>query len=277
MRHWARRMAIAGLGSLLVAPLWAGVVYEIDVTDHEGSEPSTHSMEVMAEGGNLKMEIAPGEKNDRGDMIFRSGERREMVVVDHNDKSYMVMDEATIRAIGGQISQAMKQVEQALESVPEGQREQMRKLFEERMPKAAAATRPQKELRKTSERAEKAGYPCVKYEVWQDGRKVRELWVTGWDRVEGREAADAFEEMSAFFQEMMDAFSSAGGPLGGGMDDNFYEFMKDLEGFPVVTNEFGEDGSLDSESTLRSFEERDLDPDAFEPPSGYRLRTMGPQ
>ena len=49
-----------------------------------------------------------------------------------------------------------------------------------------------------------------------------------------------------------------------------------LDGFPVVTRSF-EGGELDSETVLESVTERDLDPDAFEPPKGYRLRTMGPQ
>ncbi len=52
--------------------------------------------------------------------------------------------------------------------------------------------------------------------------------------------------------------------------------MNEIDGFPVVTRNFA-GGELESESTLRSAEERDLDPDAFEPPKGYRLRSMGPQ
>ncbi len=54
--------------------------------------------------------------------------------------------------------------------------------------------------------------------------------------------------------------------------------MKELGGFPVVTREFDDyDGSLEGETALRSARRQTLDPDAFEPPKGYRLRSMGPQ
>ena len=52
--------------------------------------------------------------------------------------------------------------------------------------------------------------------------------------------------------------------------------MKELGGFPVVTSEFGEDGSLEGESALRSAKRQTIDPDAFEPPSGYKRQEMLP-
>ena len=60
----------------------------------------------------------------------------------------------------------------------------------------------------------------------------------------------------------------------GGLSDNPYQHMAEIDGFPVVTREFGDDGSLEDESTLRSSQRRTLDPDAFEPPAGYKRRSM---
>ena len=59
-------------------------------------------------------------------------------------------------------------------------------------------------------------------------------------------------------------------------DRNTIDIFSQIDGFPVVTRDF-EGGELESETVLESVTERDLDPDAFEPPKGYRLRTMGPQ
>ena len=61
-----------------------------------------------------------------------------------------------------------------------------------------------------------------------------------------------------------------------GSDDgfNFFEAMDRIGGFPVRGKIF-EDGELDEEFSLESVTERDIDPDAFIPPPGYRLRTMG--
>ena len=84
---------------------------------------------------------------------------------------------------------------------------------------------------------------------------------------------DAFEDMADFFREMLDSLPNMG-QARSGIDDSMFEHMKDLGGFPVVTKEFGEDGSLEGETALRSAKSQDLDPAAFEPPAGYKRQEM---
>ncbi len=259
--------------ALALTPALAGVVYEIEVTDHEQSPPKSESIEAAVEGRSLKMGIASGGRGKQGEMIFR-GDRREMVVVDHEDKSYTVIDEAAMQQIAGQVSGAMSQMQEALKNVPEDKRKMVEDMMKQRMPQQAAPQRPKSELKKTGERAEKNGYPCVKYEVLRDGRKIRELWVTDWDNVEGgSDVVGVFEDMADFFKELMDSIPDFG--QGGNMGDPAFEHMKELGGFPVITDEFDEDdGSLEGSSGLRSARRRTLDPAEFEPPSGYKRRTM---
>lgn len=253
----------------------AGVVYEIEVTDHEQSPPKTESIEAAVEGRNLKMGIASGGRGKQGEMIFR-GDRREMVVVDHDDKSYHVMDEATMQRIAGQVSGAMAQMQEALKNVPADQRAMVEQMMKQNMPdQAAKPVRAKSEIRKTGERGTKNGYPCVKYEVFRKGQKIREMWVTDWDNVEGgSDVVDVWEDMSEFFNELMDSIPDFGQGKGGG--DPVFEHMKELGGFPVITQEFDESGAKIDESGLRSSRRRTLDPDAFEPPSGYKRRSMFP-
>lgn len=268
------------LGILLVcaiaaqAPALAGVVYEIEVTDHGQSTPRSESIEAAVEGRNLKMGISSGGRGKQGEMVFR-GDSREMVVVDHEDRSYHVIDEASMRAIADQVGSVMSQMQEALKNVPEDQRKMVEKMMQQRMPQARPE-KPKSELKNTGEKASKNGYPCVKYDVLRDGRKVRELWVTDWSNVEGgSEVVDAFEDMAGFFKELMDSIPDFG--QGGSSGDPVFAHMKEIGGFPVVTKEFGEDGSLEGESTLRSARRQKLDPAAFEPPSGYKRLSMGPQ
>ena len=271
------------LGCLLVAvlaagPLVAGVVYEIEVTDHDASPPRTEDSQIAAEGRNLKMGIAAGEHGERGEAIYR-GDRREMVIVDHGDRSYVVMDEEAIANLAGQVGGMMAQVEEMLKNVPKEQQDAVREAMKQRMP-SQGPVRPQREARRTGEKGERAGYPCVKFEVLVDGAVTQELWVTDWGNVEGSdEMRELFEEIAEFFREMMEAFSEAAGGLGGigaGLEDSMFELFDEIDGFPVVTRDF-EGGELDSEATLRSARRRTLDPSEFEPPAGYKRRTMGPQ
>lgn len=257
--------------ALLAQPVLAGVVFEIETTDHGSSEPYTS--QVMVEGQNLKMNIHGGRD---GAMIFR-GDRREMIVVNDQDKSYMVIDQKTMEQIGGQVNQAMQQMQEALKNVPEKQRAMMEKMMKQRMGTLGdTAKRPSTEVHRTGERGTKAGYPCVKYQVLRAGKTVRELWVTDWDNLEGsQEAIDAFKEMAAFFKQMMDSIDVGRAPFG--EFDNPFEQMDQFGGFPVVSRELDGRGQVTGESTLRSAKRQTLDPAAFEPPSGYKRQSMGPR
>jgi len=278
MKRQRQQMSLAAMLALVwlaAAPLAAGVVYEIEVTDHEQSPPKTQSIETAAEGRNLKMGIASKAEGSQGEMIFR-GDRREMVVVDHDSESYTVIDEEAIGQIAGQVNSAMAQMQEALKNVPEDRRAMVEQMMKQRMPAENTLQREDASvLENTGERGKQAGYPCVRYVVLRDGHKVRELWVTDWDHIEGgRDVVGAFEEMAAFFGELMEAIPNMGGQGSESLDETIYRYMEELDGFPVVTREFGDDGSLEGESTLRSARRRTLDPAAFEPPSGYKRRSM---
>lgn len=276
--------------TLAVAPTVAGVVFQVETTYHSDS-PGVESSEMSVEKPNLKMEISPrrGESDggDQKDVAIWNGDRRQMVVVDHRDKSYIVIDGEAAERLGGQMQgqmqQAMKELEKRMEGLDPKQREMMEKMLKGKMgaPGAAqgAPKAPQSEFRKSGERATKNGYPCVRYDVLRGGEKVQELWVTDWSNVKGgADVVDTFKEMADFWQELLDSFSDMMGGAGGFMttDRSSIDIFSQIDGFPVVTRDF-EGGELESETVLESVTERDLDPDAFEPPKGYRLRTMGPQ
>ena len=251
----------------------AGVVFEIETKDHTSSESGL--IQASVEGTNLKMVVVSADMSDKDEMIFR-GDRREMVVVDHGDKSYMVIDEAMIQSIGKKLTGIDAQMQKMLADVPPEQRAMFEKMMQGRMPQQTQA--PAKsivEFRNTGERGTRNGYPCVKYEVSIGGRQSQEMWVTDWDNIEGgADAASAFESMATFFQDMRDAMPSFGRESDA--DDNPFQHMSELNGFPVVTYDYAPDGSLEGESALRSSKRRTLDPAEFEPPSGYKRRTMMP-
>lgn len=262
------------LASLVVAPVSAGVVYEIEVTDHTQSPPKSETIHATVEGRFLKLGIAQGTHGRNGKMVF-NGEAREMMVVDDDSQTYSVIDQETIKQLVGQLSGFAAQMQEALKNVPEDQRGMVEEMMKKNMPPGMAEEKPASTygLVRTGDRAEMAGYPCVKYDVLRDGRKLRELWVTDWDNIDGgREAVGAFEDISDFFNEILEAMPQI--VQGGGFDSGMIEHMKELDGFPVVTRELDANGELEAESTLRSAKRQALDPDAFDPPSGYKRQQM---
>lgn len=256
-----------------------GVVFEMEITDHTQSPPSVLRTETAVEGLNVKMEMAPQGAGARMTMIYH-GDRHEMVVINHEDKSYIVMDEATMKEMAAKMSDAMSKMNEAMAKMPKAQREAMKKMMERSGAGAAMGGPPKAppsrtELRKTGDTGTQAGYPCVKYEVLSNNRVVQELWVTEYSHIDGgEEAAAAMEEMAGFFQEMTDSFQEMSRGMGGPIDNSTFEHLKELNGFPVVTRVFDEDGELTTETELKSSRRESLGADQFEPPAGYKRQQM---
>jgi hypothetical protein len=247
----------------------------MEVTAHEMSPVVTETNQMLVEGRKLKMSFASHGQGEGGFLIY-DGEKREVMIVDHGNKNYTVVDQEAIQRLAGQVSQMMSQLEQALKNVPEAQRPAIEKMMKQRMPKQAPEL-PPSEVRDTGERASQAGYPCVKYDVLQGGEKLLELWVTDWDNVEGSEQVkELFTELAEFMRQLMEAFTSSAGSaaaFGQGLRDSVFNVVDQLDGFPVVTRQF-KGGALGMESTLRKASRKALDAAAFEPPPGYQRRQI---
>jgi hypothetical protein len=273
--------AIALLAPLaFVTPLPAsaqtsGVIFDIETTDHSSSSPP-ETMTLAVAGKNLRMQ-QPSQGQEQPDEMIFNGDRREMIVVNHADKSFIVMDEEMIERIVGQLGDAMSQMEAALANVPPEQRAMVEQMMRGRGMAMPSEALPKPELTRNGERATHNGYDTVRYDVLLDGRKTTELWVTDWSNI-GEFAAvrPAFEAMAEFMKGMLDALAQS--PMGrmAQMDTSGFEYMTEMNGFPVVTREFSESGQLEGETTLRDARRETFDPGMFEPPSGYkRQQIMG--
>jgi len=258
-------LAVALLASVL--PASAGVLYEVEST--YGGTASQAGIAV--DGLKMKMDVASGDKKWNGDMIF-DGERHEMIAVNHDDKTYFVIDQAEMKELAGSINQAMASMEQALAALPESQRAKMEQMMKSRMPDMGAPRQPS-ELKKTGGADNVNGFDCEVYEVWRSGVRERELCVTNWDNVAGgHEVAEVFYEMGEFMTEMLDSLPKIGG--GASLGDDTYEHIKEMNGFPVRTREYDDNGTLAGQSSLISSKEADFDPADFEPPTSYKRKDL---
>ena len=83
--------------------------------------------------------------------------------------------------------------------------------------------------------------------------------------------AQAFQEMSDFFEEMLDSLAQFGGQSFG---DPAFEHLREMGGIPVMTREFAGDGSVESEASLKSASNHSFQPADFEPPKGYKKQDL---
>lgn len=275
MRKFAALALIAPLAA--VAPLLAaappdnpGIVYQLEVKD-VGSSAEPTTMTTSIEGQNLSMEVPPQQGSGRSTIIFR-GDRREMIMVDHSSRSYVVMDEATVKQLTAQLGQAMSQMQEMMKNVPPEQREMMEEMMRGRGMAMPNQTQAQSALRRTSETATHSGYSTTKYQIVREDKVLRDLWVTEWTNIDGAsEARAAFEGMAAYMQEMMSGLTQIIGDMG---QDSF-RHMQEMNGFPVLTVEYGDNGQPTTETRLLSATEQTIPASAFEPPSGYSRQSIG--
>ena len=255
-----------------------GVFFELEVTNYNHTTPSVEKMEAKIQDGNLNMDVLPDQRTGRGSFIFNSkkGKNGEMTLVDHDKKEYYVVDDAFIESMVGNINKSKNMMEEAMKSLTKEQREmiaQAQKKSGGKMPGILGMNSqvPTPVLKNTGIKDTKEGYPCVKYETYLEGQKIRETWTTDYKNIEGgREAHKAFENMNNFTERIKD---NLGKMLGG---NSPYMEMNLANGFPVVTKEF-DGGELENETVLKGTSRRAIDPADFEPPSGYKRRSMGPR
>ncbi len=251
-------------------PVTAGIVLEMQITDLTSTETSKASMTI--EGKSLRMDFPPADGGDKGEMIFLGGSQ-EMLIVDRQKRNYVVVNEQQVTALAKQLSQIKAETEKLLADMPEAQREQMKQMTQAPMPDSRTQRKPS-ELRKTGDKQSINGYRCAKYEVWQDGVKLRELWVTRWRKLlGGDEVKAAFEELADFFEALLDSMPMAGDRV---MPDPTFEHLKAVKGFPVKTVGFS-NGVAVSESLFQGISERAMAPDDFKPPAGFTRRNLLPQ
>lgn len=264
---------------LLTTPASAGVVFELETQDHTQSPPRLGTSTTAVEGSLLTMEIQGDSRSGGGQVIYR-GDRREMIVVDPQQQSFIVMDVETINALAQQLQQMKSQFGGMIDNVPEAQREYVQQMLQRQQQNAQAAVQPtQLQVRNVGDHVTVNGYPCARYEVYRNGRKVSDLWVTDWKNVEGgQELRPVFTGMAEFFQQMTQAFAQQAGTSESTFGDNMFVLINELDGFPVATYNYDENGNVEDAAILRTSRRGRLDPAAFEPPAGYRQQHLfGPR
>jgi len=256
----SRRLSLLFVLALSTPPAaLAGVVVESDVTiADEGSATET----MYVEGELFRTDpasIGGGEMS----VIFRDDT---MWFLDHDAKRAQKMDKRAVADLAEQLDEMMRQLEQ----MPPEQREMMRKMMAGKMP---GMEEPPRYRVQVGETTSIAGIPCTMHTLYADDDKVQETCAADDSDVpELREAMGAVRAMGQFAEDLRKMASNM--PFGDVMK-HVQAVMPEIDGFPVRTRWFDDDGNVTRESTLRTMEKRDLEPSLFEVPKSYKVKDLG--
>lgn len=133
-----KRLLISSLLlSLALSSAFGAVVFEFEKKDHD-SQPATVETSVIGiEGESLTMDMkTSSDQPPKNGMIYR-GDRRQMIAIDHERKSYFVMDEEGMRGMSEQMSQMHQQMQtqmqEMLKNLTPEQRAAAEKMMQGRM------------------------------------------------------------------------------------------------------------------------------------------------
>ena len=247
--------------------LQAGEIIEFINKDFRNSSATEEAMQFLLSDGFMKMS---GDKNT--DMIFNYAEQN-MTIISHEDKSYMIFDQNTGSSIKNEME---KMMEQALANVPPEQRAMVEKMMKQRMPQMAgshvAETKaPKTDFRETNRDDTINGYDCVYYEAYKNDQKENEYCVASWSELDASDnVQESFANMAKFMESFIEQISRMS-PVE--MDSNPFSFMKEMNGFPVLTRQYSK-GKISEEITLSSITEKDIPDSVFQMPQGYNKRSL---
>lgn len=192
-----------------------------------GTAPAeTHQIQI--EPRRMRMETG-GMRGSGKQVVIFDGTREVMLMIDDTNKTYTEMTKADVEALGGQVSAAMSQMQEAMKNMPPEQRAQMEAMMARGRGAAggraggmgaAAAARPT--YKKTG--TDTVGkWTCDKYEGYNaEGQKTSEVCTVD-PKVLGFTAADfaVTKDMAAFFQKLMPNMAAQTFRIGSVEDQGF--------------------------------------------------------
>ncbi len=254
---------------------YADVIFEID--QKQINPEATHKTKGMVKGNNFKMDFYENGQKLDGAMIYR-GDKKEMIMVNHPDKSYVILDEATMKELVGVMSEAMAQFEEAMKDSTPEERAMMEKMMKGRMPGMADSKIVEPVIKKAGS-SKVNSYNCTLYDVYKGDIKTSQHCVASWSSIEGgEEMKTVMLEMAGFMDQMAKSFSKSGGFMGNQLqfENNVFVQLRKLNGFPVKSIDY-DNGTVDSESKLVSTKKTTINAADLEPPAGYTQQSMGLQ
>lgn len=244
---------------------------------HAGSITDTVSRELptgtqtavttlSVEGGRVRMEQkdSAGNPGDSG-MIFKNDT---IYALNHKNKSYTVIDRATVKSIAAKMNEEFKRTEERLAQMDPEQRA----MVEQSLGRDGELGGSQTEYAQSARSDKAAGKSCRIWEGTRGGEKVIEYCVVPFASVAGgQDAVTGMKGMMALMKEMYDAISASG--MGANPFTTEWDGVNAVDGYPVRVRIFDE-GTPVSENLLQSSRSAAVAADQFEIPAGYVLEKM---
>lgn len=237
----------------------AGSIVEFEIQDAGQTQvQSAHIHEGFVSVKN------PGDTANVDALYQREFDR--LIVIEHNKRSYMLIDEAKVDQFAAQARGMRTVIQGQLEGMPEDQRAEMEKMMENMGLSGMVQDQqaePEPEYVQTSEQREVNGYSCQVFRVLKNQQLDSEMCVASRKSLSMSENDyDTLKAMHHFAQRMASKAAMFLGNLGGTFPGLA---AGKIDGLPVMVHDIDDDIIV----TLRSISEAEIDPSRLGVPKGY--------
>lgn len=249
------------LATMATGAAQAGTTLETVNRDLSGGRATT--INTWAQDGMMRVETKPTEST----MVFKDDT---LYVINHQEKSYQVMDRASMKRMAEQVNPMLKMLQERMQGMTPEQRAQMEKMMGGNMAGMGGPEKKQ-EIKRTARADKIGGHSCTYVEVLEDGVLTDEMCIVPGNALKGSgELLVAAKKMAAFMKEMMSGMDA---PWLQQMAQKQMQNFESLGGIPVLSRHF-EAGKPRSETTLTAIGSESLAASTFEVPAGYTKKDM---
>lgn len=262
-----KRTPIIVLALLTCSATQAGTLVEIESRGELAAEDGRFRGEMLVDANRLRMNINP-----QRSLIF-SGATSSMILINHTDSWYTVLDKQAAESIAASIDPLARQIREQLSGLPEDQKEWITGMLGgvvNLSDKPTGGSVRVVESGKTS--TSTAGKQCKWLQVYHAETLVQENCIASASDMQGGEELGAvFKDASHFYRDVIGGLNSSGVlPI----PENIFPEMVPAGGLPVISRRF-KDGKLASETRILDSRPRKVSEQDFLPPKGYAKKEPG--
>lgn len=270
---WWLAGLLAAAAVTLPTQVRAGVVLRVETKNArvQGSKPEVRHTTI--DGRYFRTdERGPG--GELVESVIFDGARKVLFTIVHDEKTYFALEgrsmEETLSQYNAQMEAAIARLEQNLGDLQPEQVEKIKNsiaLRRQAMARGERASLMPLAVEDSGHTENINGRRCRRYDVMQDGEKVREVWATSWESLElSPKSFSVFDDFGEFFQSLM----ASGAQHDQELVKHPFVTLHQIDGFPVLIRKLQGERIME-ETRLFVEDTKAVEPSYFRPPQGYLL------
>ena len=191
-------------------------------------------------------------------------------MIDLKEKSYVVLDRASMQAMGTQMASARSQMDAELAGLPPEQRAMVERMMAGGGPAGAGTAAPKPSVVDTGRSESAEGRTCRVWNVTRAGAVATQHCVVPYETLPGEEDVRAVvERIASLTEDLRNSLPQMQATIG--------DTAQGMNGYPVVTRYFEGGKPTGRERHVTSWREESVAADKFEVPKGFERRDLGAQ